>query len=116
MTRPGHAHSQSRPSKQKGHHQIDFLIYFDLDASGVTDARFASAKDSCKLSFIALPKEGARFSVINPYKQRPLFSDRVRTAFNTHYFYMRKRNTIPYINALTKFKLNRQLDTERHTR
>ncbi len=70
----------------KGYHQIDFPTYLDLDASGVTDALFASAMESCKLPYIAMPRDGAPFSMINPYTQRPLLSDRVREAFKTNYF------------------------------
>jgi hypothetical protein len=65
--------------------QTDVAAYMDYNFSGVSDLPFVKALKECKSNYLFLPKEGAPFSILNFYTQKPLFSDAVRSAFEESY-------------------------------
>lgn len=71
--------------QKNGFQQIDYASYMDLNFSGVSDEIFALALASCRYRYVALPKMGEPFSMLNSFTSRPLFSDNVRAQFAKHF-------------------------------
>jgi len=71
--------------EDKGFHQLNYPSYLDLNFSGIGDDALVSGLDNCRFPYIAVPTKGEAFSMKNPYTGKPLFSDKVRTAFAGRY-------------------------------
>lgn len=65
--------------------QFDFAAFMDLHYSGISADFLANEFKQCKHLFVAMPKQGEPFAILNFYNNAPLFSDAVRHAFAAHY-------------------------------
>ena len=65
--------------------QFEYAGFMDLNYSGISDQPFADSLRQCKFRYIATPKSGVPFSIVNFYTDEPLFSDATRSAFRDHY-------------------------------
>ncbi len=65
--------------------QFEYAGFMDLGYSGISDQPFADSLRRCKYRYIATPKTGFPFSIMNFYTDEPLFSESTRSAFREHY-------------------------------
>jgi hypothetical protein len=65
--------------------QFEYAGFMDLSYSGISDHLFADSLRQCNYRYIAIPKRGVPFSIVNFYTNEPLFSGATRSAFRDHY-------------------------------
>lgn len=65
--------------------QFEYAGFMDLNYSGISDQPLTVALRECVYPYIAMPNQGAPFSIKNFYTDAPLFSDATRSAFREHY-------------------------------
>ena len=65
--------------------QFEYAGFMDLQYSEISDEVFANSLRHCQYRYIAMPKNGVPFSILNFYTNEPLFSDATRNAFREHY-------------------------------
>jgi hypothetical protein len=65
--------------------QFEYAGFMDLSYSGISDQPFANSLRQCKYSYIATPKNGVPFSIVNFYTDKMLFAEATRSAFRDHY-------------------------------
>jgi hypothetical protein len=65
--------------------QFEYAGFMDLNYSSVSDQPLINALRQCEYRYIAMPKTGAPFSIVNFYTDEPLFSDATRSEFQKHY-------------------------------
>jgi hypothetical protein len=80
----------------KGYRQVDMPGAMELNYAGVSDDMLVAAMVLCRIPYLALPVEGEPFTLINYYTGLPLFSDKVRSAFQKHYVPVNPRLTKHY--------------------
>ena len=65
--------------------QLDAAVIMDYSQAGISDDSLRRDLSVCKFHHLAIPLEGAPFSMSNYYSGRLLLSDKVRQAFRQNY-------------------------------
>lgn len=65
--------------------QFEYAGFMDLSYSGISDQPLTHSLSQCHYRYIAMPKNGTPFSLVNFYTDDSLFSEATRNAFREHY-------------------------------
>jgi len=65
--------------------QFEYAGYMDLNYSGISDQTLTRSLQQCQHPYIAMPKNGKPFSILNFYTNESLFSEATQNAFRAHY-------------------------------